>query len=149
MSSKSQDRANKAVKDDGPKKRRRKKARTDDFSSDSDSSDAPDAPSDEEAQASEGEEEMEVDQMDFSKDGKDSTAVPDIPDQLRNLPVDAADNEEFQQFYMKLVTTEFGDDLEALRKSKGFNNNSLPILVEALKQGVNVFDADVQKQILS
>jgi ribosome assembly protein 3 len=43
---------------------------------------------------------------------------------------------------MHLITAEFGDDLDSLRQSKDFSEKSLPMLVRALKQGVNIFEPE-------
>lgn len=64
-----------------------------------------------------------------------------IPSQLRDLqdPQAAA---RFEEYYMHLITAEFGDDLDSLRQSKDFSEKSLPMLVRALKQGVNIFEPE-------
>jgi ribosome assembly protein 3 len=49
---------------------------------------------------------------------------------------------------MRLMTTEFGDDLNSVRMSKDFGDKSLPMLVRALKQGVNIFDADEKRMVV-
>lgn len=52
---------------------------------------------------------------------------------------------------MKLVTSEFGDDLDAVRKAKDFEEGgvrSLGVLVRALESGVNVFDEDEMRSVV-
>jgi ribosome assembly protein 3 len=48
---------------------------------------------------------------------------------------------------MGLVASEFGEDLDAIRQSKDFDGRSLAILINALKNGSNIFDAE-QRRIL-
>jgi len=38
------------------------------------------------------------------------------------------------------VTSEFGDELNAVRQAKDFGDKSLPMLVRSLRQGINIFD---------
>lgn len=55
------------------------------------------------------------------------------------------DNDDFSRLYMDTLTEEFSADLDKLRKSKDFTEPSLPLLVKALKEGVNIF-SDSQRQ---
>ena len=41
---------------------------------------------------------------------------------------------------MSLITAEFGEELNQVRQAKDFGERSLPMLVRALRQGVNVFE---------
>ncbi|AOW26145.1 ribosome assembly protein 3 [Candida albicans L26] len=45
--------------------------------------------------------------------------------------------------FLKIMTTEFGDDLDELRKKPDFTEKSLVILAKTLQSGVNMFDIDV------
>lgn len=45
--------------------------------------------------------------------------------------------------FLKIMTTEFGDDLDELRKKPDFTEKSLVILAKTLQLGVNMFDIDV------
>ena len=49
---------------------------------------------------------------------------------------------------MRLITEEFGDDLNAVRQAKDFGDRSLPLLVRALKQGINIFDAGEKRAVV-
>lgn len=49
---------------------------------------------------------------------------------------------------MQLVTSEFGEELNQVRKAKDFNERSLPMLVRALRMGVNIFDAGEKKAVV-
>lgn len=49
---------------------------------------------------------------------------------------------------MQLITSEFGEELNQVRKAKDFNERSLPMLVRALKMGVNVFEMGEKKTVV-
>lgn len=51
-----------------------------------------------------------------------------------------SENPELDQAYLHLMTSQFGDDLDELRKKPDFNQTSLMVLVEALKSSKNIFD---------
>ncbi|KAG5355971.1 Ribosome assembly protein 3 [Yarrowia sp. B02] len=147
MSAKSVERSNKATKTEEPKKRRRKKARTEisDSESDSESENEENDEAEEDEDDTKAEVEEDVEMMEFEKE--DVAGATDIPAELRALPEDSA-NPEFQKFYMNLVTTEFGKDMDDLRTGDSFNGNTLGLLVDALKQGVNVFDEKTKAEVV-
>lgn len=70
-----------------------------------------------------------------------------IPSPLRDLHDPQADA-RFEEYYMRLLTTEFGDDLNSVRLSKDFGDKSLPMLVRALRQGVNIFNAEEKRVVV-
>lgn len=49
---------------------------------------------------------------------------------------------------MRLMTEEFGDDLNKIREAKDFEDRSLPMLIRALKQGVNIFNAEEKRSVV-
>ena len=55
---------------------------------------------------------------------------------------------DFETFYMKQVTTEFADDLDKIRNADDFNEKSLPILIEALKQGTSIYSEEEKRRIM-
>lgn len=61
----------------------------------------------------------------------------------------AENSEKFNQYYLQLLTSGFGEDLHALRSSKDFTPQSMPLLIRALKEGINMFDADQRNLILT
>lgn len=68
------------------------------------------------------------------------------------LNPDVKDNKEaFTEYYLGLMTGgSFGDDLNKARQSNDFNNKtSMPLLIAALKEGVNMFDKEQRDLILS
>ena len=70
-----------------------------------------------------------------------------MPSPLRQLHDPLADA-RFQEYYVRQLTAEFGDELDALRSAKDFGGGgSLAMLVRALKLGVNIFDP-AQKRLV-
>lgn len=56
---------------------------------------------------------------------------------------------KFVQHYLALMTENFGDDLIKIRESNDFNDGNMPLLISALKEGVNMFDKEQRDLILS
>ena len=54
----------------------------------------------------------------------------------------------FESFYMKQVTTEFADDLDKIRNASDFDEKSLPILIEALKQGTSMYSEEEKRKVM-
>ncbi|KAF8537103.1 ribosome-assembly protein 3-domain-containing protein [Trichophaea hybrida] len=71
-----------------------------------------------------------------------------IPSPLRDL-YDPDAEAKFEEYYMRLVTEEFGDDLNELRMAPDFTDKSLQMLVLALKQGVNIYSAEDKQIVLA
>ena len=55
---------------------------------------------------------------------------------------------DFESFYLQLITAEFADDLDRLRKSDDFNDDSLPILIETLKQGAKLYTDEEKAKVM-
>lgn len=49
---------------------------------------------------------------------------------------------------MRIMTEEFGDDLNKIREAKDFEDRSLPMLIRALKQGVKIFSAEEKRSVV-
>lgn len=49
---------------------------------------------------------------------------------------------------MRLITTEFADSLDEIRKAQDFGDGSLPMLVRQLKQGVNIFKGSEKETVV-
>lgn len=47
------------------------------------------------------------------------------------------------------MTDEFGDDLDRLRKSNDFNEKSLPLLIETLKQGASLYTEEEKQKVMT
>ena len=54
----------------------------------------------------------------------------------------------FESFYMKQVTMEFADDLDKIRNASDFDEKSLPILIEALKQGTSMYSEEEKRKVV-
>lgn len=70
-----------------------------------------------------------------------------IPSPLLDIHDPQADA-KFEEYYMRLITEEFGDDLNNVREAKDFEDRSLPMLVRALRQGVNIFNPEEKRAAL-
>ncbi|KAF2239464.1 hypothetical protein EV356DRAFT_528062 [Viridothelium virens] len=55
--------------------------------------------------------------------------------------------EAFKGFYLRKVTEELAEDLDKARSASDFSERSLPILIEALKQGVGTFTKEERIRI--
>ena len=55
---------------------------------------------------------------------------------------------EFQAYYLRKITAEFSDELDALRSAKDFDATSLPLLVSTLQQGASIFSISEQRRVL-
>ncbi|CCX16506.1 Similar to Ribosome assembly protein 3; acc. no. Q6C818 [Pyronema omphalodes CBS 100304] len=149
------------------RKRRRRNVRTADVSS----SDSDSSSSDDSSDSSDSEDEVKGAKKDQDEEMLDVTAVPviedddeeeeeeekverkieksgTIPASLRQLQ-DPLSAQKFEEYYLQLVTQEFGDDLNNVRLSKDFGDKSLPMLVRSLKQGVNIFELDEKRMAVN
>ncbi|KAK6509412.1 hypothetical protein TWF481_004157 [Arthrobotrys musiformis] len=75
------------------------------------------------------------------KPAPSTTSTPSIPPQLRSITTSQTEK-QFEEYYMKRLTEEFGEDLNSVRQSKDFTDRSLPVLVRALRGGVKGFGED-------
>ncbi|KAL9078593.1 MAG: hypothetical protein Q9157_002476 [Trypethelium eluteriae] len=55
--------------------------------------------------------------------------------------------EAFKGFYLRKVTEELAEDLDKARSASDFSERSLPILIEALQQGVGTFTKEERIRI--
>ncbi|KAF8250076.1 hypothetical protein K440DRAFT_640245 [Wilcoxina mikolae CBS 423.85] len=151
------------------RKRRRRNVRTADISSSSSSSDS--SSSDSESEVEKGKDEVQEVEMEDAppiterseseeeeEEEEDEGIKPTtkafteksgrIPSPLRDLH-DPDAEAKFEEYYMRLVTEEFGDDLNELRMAPDFTDKSLPMLVLALRQGVNIYSAEDKRIVLA
>ncbi|MCJ1390884.1 hypothetical protein MMC18_003745 [Xylographa bjoerkii] len=54
----------------------------------------------------------------------------------------------FESFYLQAVTREFADDIDKVRNASDFKDSSLPILIEALRQGVGIYGEDERERVM-
>lgn len=59
------------------------------------------------------------------------------------------DKNQLNSQYLALMASEFGEDLDELRKKPDFNDKSLVILAKTLQSGANMFDPDTLKGLLT
>ncbi|KTW31560.1 hypothetical protein T552_00200 [Pneumocystis carinii B80] len=62
-------------------------------------------------------------------------------------PLDTS-NDLFEQHYMEVVAREFENELDELRRDPSFNPKEMPLLVSALKKGVNIFSQEEKQKVL-
>ena len=56
--------------------------------------------------------------------------------------------EDFESSYMKMVTAEFADDIDRLRNAPDFTAQSVPVLIQALKQCSKCFSNDEKEKMM-
>ena len=56
---------------------------------------------------------------------------------------------DFESLFLRQATKEFADDIDKLRKAGDFTDKSVPILVDALKQGASLFNEEERKIAMS
>ena len=56
--------------------------------------------------------------------------------------------EDFDNYYLKKITSEFADDLDRVRSSGDFGDKSLPILIAALKQGSSIYSEEEKRMVM-
>ncbi|BFZ59331.1 hypothetical protein YB2330_000339 [Saitoella coloradoensis] len=73
----------------------------------------------------------------------------DLPEPIATLDDrDPALAERFKDYYMNLVTEEFGDELNKIREESTFNERSLPMLIRSLQSGTNIFSGEEKELFL-
>lgn len=152
--------------------RRRKKRRTEDFSSLSLSSSESESEREVAPTADDVKEDIvEVDDADMVSDSEDPRALSDETrvqlsaikltsmalsagsgrnvDTAKVSETLARDRSELNKEFLTLMASTFSNDLDELRKKPDFSLKSLPILAKALQSGANMFDEDTLNAILS
>ncbi|TVY34619.1 Ribosome assembly protein [Lachnellula subtilissima] len=67
---------------------------------------------------------------------------------VKGPKTDAEISAVFTQFYMQRATQEFAEDLDKVRGADDFKDDSVAMLVGALKQGVEVFSAEERRRVV-
>ena len=57
-------------------------------------------------------------------------------------------SEAFEEYYLRQVTADFADDIEKLRNASDFKESSVPVLVQALKQGAGNFSEEEKRRVM-
>ena len=58
-------------------------------------------------------------------------------------------NDEFEAYCLKRATAELAKDLTEIREAPDFTEDSLPILIEALRQSADIFSPEQKQRILT
>lgn len=58
---------------------------------------------------------------------------------------EATHDDSFEGFYLQQITHEFADDIDKIRQASDFKEESLPVLVAALKQGANIYTEEERR----
>ncbi|KAI7219202.1 hypothetical protein KC333_g3109 [Hortaea werneckii] len=56
-------------------------------------------------------------------------------------------DQAFEEFYLRQATNEFANDLDKLRSASDFKASSVPMLIEALKQGTVCFSREERVKV--
>lgn len=56
--------------------------------------------------------------------------------------------EDFNAIYLRKITTELADDLDKVREAQDFKANSVPMLIQALKQGERLFSVEEKRRVI-
>ncbi len=56
--------------------------------------------------------------------------------------------ESFESYYLKQVTAEFADDIDKIRNASDFNERSVPVLIQALKQSASNFTEEERERVM-
>ena len=56
--------------------------------------------------------------------------------------------EDFTSIYLRKVTAELADDLDKVREANDFKASSLPMLINALKQGESIYSAEEKRRVV-
>ena len=55
---------------------------------------------------------------------------------------------DFEAYYLQKVTAEFADDIDKVRNANDFKESSVPILIEALRQGAVLYGEEERKRVM-
>ena len=68
---------------------------------------------------------------------------------ILNLPQSSLPSkEDFESYYMKRVTAEFADDIDKLRHAPDFSEQTVPVLIEGLRQGSKGFSEEEKERVM-
>ena len=65
-----------------------------------------------------------------------------------NLALQLNEQEDFDAFYLRQVVAGFAEDIEKLRKASDFKESSVPVLIQALKQGAGNFSEREKARVI-
>ena len=64
------------------------------------------------------------------------------------MAVAESEPKDFESLYLQQATREFADDLDKLRKAGDFTDHSVPILIDALRQGAKLFTEEEKRKLM-
>lgn len=158
--------------------RRRKKKRTEDFSSDSSDSSDSDSDSKEEdknekpqngEEVKEAQQDINIDDIDMESDSEKTESEPvseplpnDVQNAIRAIKFSSTANQNAQESketlkkdkqqleneYLAYMASTFGNDIDELRKKPDFTEKSIVILAKTLQSGSNMFDPETLDALL-
>lgn len=64
-------------------------------------------------------------------------------------PAPPPKRDDFDAWYLRQVTAQYANDLDKVRGAADFKDASVPMLVEALKQGARAFGEEEKKAVMS
>lgn len=73
--------------------------------------------------------------------------VDSPPNTVQQSITDDEAEQAFTSLYLRQLTSEFDRDLDKLRAAPDFKEQSLPLLIDALKQGRSCFDKQARLDI--
>ncbi|PSK41481.1 hypothetical protein C7M61_001164 [Candidozyma pseudohaemuli] len=152
------------VNDKKIKNRRRKKRRTEDFSSDSESDSSSDNESPSEPQNAEVPQpkaDIDINDVDMESDEETPKAAneplsKEILEKVRSIKFTSLENQslaeaqetlkkdkqQVENEYLALMASSFANDIDELRKKPDFTDKSVVMLAKTLQSGSNMFDED-------
>jgi hypothetical protein len=79
----------------------------------------------------------------------DRDAVSPEPEAHKSAHAPVKEQEDFSSIYLRRIAAELADDLDKVRGSNDFTIRSVPILVNALKQGASCFSAEERARVVN
>ncbi|MCJ1452795.1 hypothetical protein MMC28_003139 [Mycoblastus sanguinarius] len=73
---------------------------------------------------------------------------PNTPQNPATKTSAPAPPEDFSSYYLKRLTVEFADDIDKIRNASDFKEGSVPVLIQALKQGAQGFSEEERARVM-
>ncbi|KAG8529290.1 uncharacterized protein KY384_005925 [Bacidia gigantensis] len=78
----------------------------------------------------------------------ESTPVEEDKEQAASHSNEERAAEDFGSRYLRQVTADFADDIEKLRTASDFKESSVPVLIQALKEGAANFTEKEKREMM-
>ncbi|KAL8700122.1 MAG: hypothetical protein Q9201_005628 [Fulgogasparrea decipioides] len=92
---------------------------------------------------------MPIDNTVPKANAAEATESPSITEKQPAASSGDLDEENFETFYLKQVTTEFADDLDKLRNASDFHEKSVPVLIDALKGTSRIYSEEEKAKVMA